>query len=365
VKNLIVKILKFISYIFAALLLISYLSVYISPRFFWPLAFFGLLYPYLLAVNFFLFVFWLFKWKKILFIPLIVLILGFNPIRNTVPNFFRTNPEIQRENKAQLKVLSYNVRGFNIYEWLNDPNTNKGIFNFIRSEHPDVICIQEFYTSNKYEFSPERYSDLFGETPHSYIEFSDKHSDNKGFGVATFSRYPILNTGLLFKKGGNQAIFTDILYHEDTIRIFNSHLQSINLKAHNYQFLDSLKIRYDEEQLREVKDISRRLKWAYIKRSEQADQLSEAIKNSPHPVVVCGDFNDTPVSYTYRKIKNKMKDAWVVAGTGFGSTYQGFTSFRIDYILYDNHFKAVDFERVKTKLSDHYPILTILRKKDN
>ncbi len=288
--------------------------------------------------------------------------MGINHINNTLPNFFKGKPELENKNKPDLKILSYNVRAFNIYEWMTDPNTNKGIFNFIRSEHPDVVCIQEFFTSNKTEFSPRRYSRVFGETPYSHIEFAKRENPNTGFGIATFSKYPVVNRGTIFKYGGNQGMYTDILFGNDTIRIINCHLQSLNLKLRNYKFLDSLRIRYDEQQIREFQDLSLRIKTAFEKRAGQADKISEAIKKSPHPVVLCGDFNDTPVSYAYQKIKGSMLDAWEVAGRGRGNTYRGRFSFRIDYILYEPYFTATDFERVKTQLSDHYPIMTILHR---
>ncbi len=362
-RKLIEKILKYISILFAILLLLSYLSVHISPAHFWPLAFFGLAYPFLLIINIFFLLLWLIKWKRAIFIPVFALLLGITHIKNSAPNIFRKKVEFETEKDRELKVLSYNVRAFNIYEWMNDPNTNKGIFNFIRSEHPDVICLQEFFTSSRAEFSTRKYDGLFGETPYKYIEYSKSNKDNTGFGLATFSRYPIVNQGVVFKQGGNQSIYTDILFNEDTMRIFNCHLQSVNLRLHNYEFLDSLRLPYDEQQVRELQDLSIKLKHAYIKRAEQAKKLSAEIKNSPHPVVLCGDFNDTPVSFSYRRIKGKMKDAWQMAGRGFGNTYLGRLPLRIDYIFYDNSFSAVDFERVRTQLSDHYPIIAILRKK--
>lgn len=361
-KKILEVILKYLTYFLALLLILAYLSVHISPAHFWPLAFLGLGFPFILAVNIILLIVWLIKWKKIALLVTVVLLLGFTHIKNTFPNFFREKTGLDVKNENDLKILSYNVRAFNIYEWMNDPNTNKGIFNFIRSEHPDVICIQEFFTSNKTEFSPERYSRVFGETPYNHIEFARRDNPKSGFGIATFSRFPIVNKGVIFRRGGNQGMYTDILFDNDTVRVINCHLQSLNLKLRNYEFLDTLKIRYDEQHIREFQDLSMRIKTAFVKRAGQAKKISEAIERSPHPVVLCGDFNDTPVSYAYHKIKGNMRDAWEVAGRGLGNTYQGILSFRIDYILYQPYFTATDFERVKTQLSDHYPIMTILRR---
>ncbi|MBE0653010.1 MAG: endonuclease/exonuclease/phosphatase family protein, partial [Bacteroidales bacterium] len=335
--------------------------VHIPPDVFWPTAFFGLAYPFSLIINFIFLLLWLFRWKRIVFLPLIVILAGFQQAINTFPKFRSGEQNVVNPSGEILKVMSYNVRAFNIYEWLNDPNTNKGIFNFIRSEHPDIICLQEFYTHEKSGFTAGRYKQLFGETPYHHIEYSFKSTKNTGFGIATFSKYPILNRGVIpFENSANLAIYTDILFHDDTIRIINLHLQSVNLKSNNYAFLDSLKIRYDDQQLKEFQDLSVKLKAAYVKRAEQAAKVSRIAGNSPHPVILCGDLNDTPVSYAYRKTRGKLRDAWVEAGSGLGNTYLGRFSFRIDYIFYDESLKAMEFERVKTRLSDHYPVMAKL-----
>jgi len=104
-----------------------------------------------------------------------------------------------------------------------------------------------------------------------------------------------------------------------------------------------------------------KLKTAYIKRAEQVDSISAHINNCPHPVIVCGDFNDTPVSYAYRKLTRGLKDAFITTGKGLGNTYLGiFPSFRIDYILHSLDFVPLIFEKVNVELSDHYPIICIL-----
>jgi endonuclease/exonuclease/phosphatase family metal-dependent hydrolase len=344
-------------------LLLSYCSTFISPAKIWILAFFGLAYPYILLVNIVFMIIWIIRFKKEFLISFIAILLGLNHLNAIIPlRLGKTNTKgFIKENPLQIKVLSYNVRLFNIYEWLSDPGTNQNILNFIRSEHPDIICLQEYYTSSKKDFRPERIKKFFSETPYSYIHYSFKNGNNSGYGIATYSRYPIIKQGTInFPKTTNEAIFTDIVIGGDTVRIYNNHLQSVQLQRRNYNFLDTLRLRYDEEQIKEIKDISLRLKTAYIKRSAQVDAISTHIKTSAFPVIVCGDFNDTPVSYSYRKMRRGLKDAFISSGQGTGSTYQGiFPYFRIDYIFHDKHFKPLLFEKVESHLSDHYPILCI------
>lgn len=355
------KILFLLNIAVAVGLLFSYLGTHISPAVIWPLAFFGLIFTYLLLANIAFILYWVILWNKKVFLSLIVIILGFNHVHHSIP-VLRLNRETKQTEGNDLRILSYNVRSFNLYEWLNDPNTNKGIFNFIRSEHPDVICLQEFYSSNSLSPSSINYLRLFGDHPYKHIEYSSREK-NAGHGIATFSKYPIVRKGIIpFQGSNNMSIYTDILFYEDTIRIFNNHLQSVNFRDNNYRLINRIGKSIDPPAILEIRSIFSLLKTAYIKRAEQTDMLHAIIKNSPYPVIICGDFNDTPVSYTYRKIKKGLKDAFLTAGKGRGNTYLGRLSFRIDYILYSPDFEAIEFEKVEANLSDHYPIISVLRK---
>ncbi len=306
---------------------------------------------------------WIVRFKKEFLLSFIIILLGINHLNNFLPLRLGKDSKkgFVKESPHQVKILSYNVRLFNFFEWLSDPGTNQDIFNFIRSERPDFICLQEFYSSPKKDYHPEKIKKFFSDTPYSFIHYSLKNGKNSGYGIATFSRYPIINQGTIsFPKTSNETIFTDIVIDDDTVRIYNNHLQSIQLERRNYKFLDSLSLKYDDEHIKEIRDISSRLKTAYILRSAQVDAISSHIKSCAYPVIVCGDFNDTPVSYSYRKMRRGLKDAFISSGQGTGSTYKGiFPYFRIDYIFHDKYFKPLLFEKVEAQLSDHYPILCI------
>lgn len=352
------------------LLLLSYFSTYIPPAKIWVLAFFGLAYPYILILNLIFLIYYIIKWNRRFLLSLIIILLGFNHLNNFIPIRIGKKYDKGQEKKGsnEIKILSFNVHAFNFFDWYSNSSTAKDILNLIQSEHPDVICLQEYFTSKKLDYQSDYINKLFKETPYQYIQYSIQNKSNTGYGIATFSKFPIIQKGSMnFRNSSNKAIYTDLSVNGDTIRIYNNHLQSINFQKRNYDFIDTMKLNYDEENIREIKDISLKLKTAFVKRSQQVDSISTHIKHCPYPVLVCGDFNDTPVSYTYRKMRKGLKDAFLISGKGIGNTYLGiFPSYRIDYIFHSREFEPMIFEKVEAKLSDHYPIICILnlKKKD-
>lgn len=357
-KRIIYKLLRYFNYIVILGLLLAYLSVYVDPGKVWILAFFGLAYPFLLLANILFVIFWIVKKKRFFIIPLISIFLGWGFISSLVQIPVSSKKKsINTENT--FKVLSYNVRLFDLYDWQKESkNTTGEIFEFIRNENPDVICFQEFYTKNNIQITEDYISKALNYKYYSHIDYTIEN-DADNYGIATYSKYPIINKGVIqFNNSTNTSIYTDILIHKDTVRIFNNHLQSIRFNSNNYSFISNSKSMDDEERIKEIKDISYRLRDAFVKRAEQSKIVSNHVKNSPYPVFICGDFNDVPFSYTYHVIKKDMKDSFIEAGEGIGNTYIGkFPSFRIDYILHSKQINCHEFEIKKVKLSDHYPII--------
>ena len=116
--------------------------------------------------------------------------------------------------------------------------------------------------------------------------------------------------------------------------------------------------------MKEVKSLSVSLKKGFVKRALQSQVVKDNINKSPYPVIVLGDFNDTPVSYSYRKIRKGLNDSFLNSGYGAGFTYRGnYPRNRIDYILYDDNLINSYFEIIKVKYSDHYPIVAYFKKK--
>lgn len=359
-KRLTRKIILFLNILAVLALCLSYLSNYINPARIWGVAFFGLVYPFLFFINIGFIIYWWWRKKKYALISLLFILIGIGNISRYI--------QLNRSTKNNptdifLKVLTYNVRIFNYFKWENNSSACDSIISFVNRENPDIVCFQEFYTRKDVnELTEKSIKSKLDAYKYSHIGYIKRFNSGKSlFGIATFSKYPIINKNrLVFSNSVNTCIYSDIVVEKDTFRIYNIHLQSIKLKKENYALMDSI-FHINSKKINAVKDVTSRLKKAYISRSEQTNTIVNHMNKSPHPVILCGDFNDTPVSYTYQKLLGEKSDAYRESGRGFGNTYRGkLPSFRIDYIFFSNYFTSFDYRTYKMKLSDHYPIGTSL-----
>jgi endonuclease/exonuclease/phosphatase family metal-dependent hydrolase len=349
-------------------LLASYAANYISPASFWIFAFFGLAYPFILLLNLVFIVIWLITWNRFVWISIIAVSLGISNILSIIQFRGQKNELAPPET---VKIISYNVHS--LYEPAKAKSKGRmlsKVTDFLIQQKPDILCIQEFFLRS--EDSLKVMDRLMKElkaadfSMKNYVDLKDKR---KIFAIATFSKYPIVSVGHIRMNNRNVfAIYTDLLIGKDTVRVYNIHLESIRFGKNDYSFYAQLTDQTVEQDDKfnlssgSLKILSK-LKKAFSIRAQQVDILRQNMKNSPHPVIVCGDFNDTPASYTYHQMTSGLTDAFRDAGSGFlGSTYAGnFPSFRIDYILYDNRFTASAYERISIKLSDHYPVQAYLK----
>ncbi len=345
--------------LFGLALLLAYLSVYINPKAFWFLGMVGLMYPLLLLINLAFLVYWIVSWKWSFIIPLLSILIGVSHF-STFFQFPFGKENVIDEN--DIKVITFNVNLFNLHSWSEKSPTYNEVYAFLNQQDANIITLQEFYVIDD-EFTESMAKEMMP-NHFSHIDYIIERS-NSAFGMVTFSTYPIINTGeIKFEDTANTCIFTDIVVNNDTIRVYNSHLQSLRLKERNMNFLHNQKFRKDAQAIDEIKDISFRYRDALKKRARQVEVFTNHILRSPYPAIVCGDFNDSPISYNYNQMRRNLNDAFVQAGSGVGYTYQGlFPSFRIDYILYSPTFKATSYQSPKVNYSDHYPVVATLRKK--
>jgi endonuclease/exonuclease/phosphatase family metal-dependent hydrolase len=281
---------------------------------------------------------------------------------NSLKQYFQVQlkPVKQVETENTIKLLTYNVRLFNYYQWNKDTASWQKIIDYIHSEDPDILCFQEFITL------PGTHHDLMSlkrklaPLSYSHVYYTDRVPGKLNFGMATFSKYPIINKKMIaFEESLNGSISSDIIIRGDTFRIINCHLQSIRLRNDYNDLLDSLFFNYSNERLDELKELSVRMRQAYVQRAGQVDILAKHIDASPFPVIVCGDFNDTPVSYTYKRLARDLDDAFIKSGSGIGNTFRGnFPYVRIDYIFYSHPLRSQSYHTKKINWSDHYPVVT-------
>ena len=337
--SLINKLLYLINSICLLFLLFSYLSPYTSPTYFWPISFFGLLFPVFYIVNIFFLIYWTISFKKQIWANIIILLIGIQYIGL----FFGTQPKTSK-NTDSVKVLSYNVRLFNRYGWIEKPDIKSKIVEFLKTEKADILCIQEFYTSD--EIPTLNY-------PYKHIGLQSKKNQ---WHMAIYSNFPQIKKSTVSIKGermNNICIYSDLIIDSDTIRVYNVHLASNWFKNSDYSFLQNPK----KENLKKgIKGIVERMKSSYKNRAEEARAINEHIKSSPYPIILCGDFNDTPLSYAYNTISENLKDAFKESGKGIGQSFVKIPALRIDYIFHDEIFKSYNYIRHKQKLSDHYAI---------
>jgi endonuclease/exonuclease/phosphatase family metal-dependent hydrolase len=327
-------------------LVLGYAALYIPPDKIWYLAAAGLAFPWILSVNLIFCVIWLFIRPRFMMPTLILLIAGYG----VSSRFFQLSGKSSAE--QGIKIVSYNVRHFAGSG--NNPSRELAelIKGFLKESQPDIICLQEVKLRTNKIFNLEA---TRKELP-SIRHYQYARTSSTG-GSVTLSRFPILKMQeIRFENSGNIAIATDILAGEDTIRIFNVHLQSYLIDPGKYDIIESPGFT-SERDLREARELGSKFRNAVKKRAIQARVIRRKIEECPHPVIVCGDFNDSPSSYAYQQVRGRLLDSFVGSGSGIGQTYVGkLPSFRIDYILHSREFKSYNFRTYDVLYSDHLPI---------
>lgn len=331
----------------------AYASSYINPNTFVYLSLLSLAYPYLLISNILLFFYWIVRWKKMAWAEFLVLLLGIPAFMT----YYGTANTEEKNQSSDFSLLSYNVRYFDFYNWSNQKNTKDKLFQYLKEFEGNIICLQEFALQNNNSNEQVLIQKLKA-YPYHYVRKD----------MAIFSRFPIIHPGYLSfgDSSSGSCLYCDVVTPEDTLRLYNVHLESYKLGKKERQFMKEISQGIKTNNLPEsAKKITTRLTTANKNRAQQAGQIKQHILKSPYPVIICGDFNDTPLSYTYKKIKTDLKDSFTEKGRGLGNTYIGeFPSFRIDYILHTPDLETISYNRDLIELSDHYPIRAKLKLKN-
>ena len=351
------KIFAYLTIVFNLLLFFSYLAFLSDPTKNSGIAFLGLAYPIIVTINLILFFIWFIK-RDIFFFPtLILLILGMYHHSR----FLQINPKISENNSynEKIKVMSFNVRLFDLYNWSDNEEVKSKIVHLIKKQKPEIICFQEYFYDNNKEFITREIILKELGFEHYHESFTDESNKNSLFGLATFSKFPIINKGsLAFKNDhSNHCMWSDIVCESDTIRVFNTHLGSIRFNNSDYKIIGGKGSPLYSYQKIPKQDIFNRLKIGFSKRAQQINELVPYLKDSPFKRILCSDLNDTPISYAYNQLSNLFTDSFTKSGFGIGGTYIGKVPFlRIDYIWHDKDLDSFNFKTHQNQLSDHKAI---------
>ena len=329
-------------------LFIAYLTPHVSPSTFGSLTIVGIFAPILYISVVICMLVWVVmgRWKIAGVVALML-----------IPGLFRIsdfyNVELhraveQKPSRNSFSLMSYNVRGFR-----NDSSMRSvdGYVEYLaENDIADVVCFQEYALDMPLV---ERVDSLF-RARHSKVYSKDVVEAGEVV-LRTYSRYPIIASGAISGEGRGTSQWVDVVIKNDTLRISNNHLYTMNISSEDSSDIEHGRILQDGDRMRSIVE---RIATNSSVRADFVDTLSMVINKSPYRRVVCGDFNDTPMSYVYSQLKEELVDAFEQGGSGYGYTFRPMHgTLRIDYILHSPELETESYKvDEEVKLSDHLPV---------
>lgn len=338
------KLMFFLNMVLTVSTFVAYILPFLAPKTFPFLAVLTLFMPLFFILNGLFFIYWGIQFKKRMILSGLVLLMGITFINK----FYKFSAKDYPEEEKDFTVMSYNVRLFNVFKWFERDDVPENIRGFINDKNPDILCIQEY--SNSGDIDLKVY-------PHRYIFMDGKQIKTA---QAIFSKFPIIDQGIIFFPNSNNiVVFADIKKGKDIIRVYNMHLQSIKISPDVDEINENIDVL---NQGGKSQKLFYRISKAFMQQQQQAEIFKEHKNQSPYPIIICGDMNNSAFSYVYRNIKGKLKDSFEEAGIGFGATYKfRYYPARIDYIFADENMTVKKFESFpEFENSDHYPIMAKL-----
>ncbi|MCW3462306.1 endonuclease/exonuclease/phosphatase family protein [Chitinophaga nivalis] len=342
-----------------SLLLSAYLP-YFNPGKYWITGFAGMIFPVLFPVCcLFIPVLLLLRQKRYALITAAGVLLCLHVALHTWGIHLSPKDDIIKPaNSDQFTLLTYNTSSMGLVQYQTDTARRNAVYNLVKSAAADIVCMQEFYTNDKPDLTHNLDSiRLAGPYPYHYFTCDRIHWESWYYGIILFSRFPILSAKAIpcSKKkhagSGDSFLQADVLVNTDTVRIFSVQLTSYMFKGEDYSNMQSGGSR----------SLLSKMRHTFHERSAQARHLASLVAASPYPVIVCGDFNDTPVSYTYRTIRPGLQDAFLETGRGWGRTLSFLSpSLRIDYLLPQDRFNIHGSKVFHIPFSEHFPFMARL-----
>ena len=277
---------------------------------------------------------------------------------NYIPRYIQFNAiKAEQNSKDIVRVVTFNSRYFNYPEKASQAD-QESFFDKITKINPDIICMQEMFNGIS---MPSAMAEEFQQKYSAFNRANIKQVKGKWVvdDIGILSRFPIVAKGVVERDtgSGNYTIYADIVKGNDTIRVISTHLKSNGFIKKEYQAIAAVETLSDEGdsvQLSNYTLIVSKMKKAFLMRAKQVDVIHEFIGKSPYKIILCGDFNDSPTSYSYRTLRGNFKDSFMEAGSGLGRTYVGkMPALRIDYILGDESFSFYNYYANSFDFSDH------------
>ncbi len=334
--------LKFANLALVALTLVAYLSPLVNPNAFWPLSFLGLAFPALLFAHLAFILLWALRRHAYLFFSLACLLLGAEHWRALLRWPAKPLPSTEKS----IRVVSYNMGKILMGSPEQLDRRKKQLRElFLQLGKVDILCAQE---CNEYMTATLLKQEAFP-YHHRYR------------GTAVFSRHPILEVGEIpFENSVNSAHWVDVAIQGRRVRVFNVHLQSSRISYFTWKLSKNHDLQ-NPETWKGLRGILARYRASARMRARQAALVRRHLEGSPHPVLLCGDFNEPPNTYTSRHLSQGLQDSFRSRGGGWGSTYAGvFPFLRIDYVLADSSFRVLRHRVLRRKLADHFPVIADL-----
>ena len=325
--------------------LLVYLTSFYPPEKLWIFSTLGLIYPILFFANCLFIIFWLFNEVRWMIPSVLCVLAGWT----YTTGFIGLNSGNQDARSTDISIMSYNTHFFAGLPAKGAENSLYEVADYMKTTTlPRIVCLQEFWEDHKdillQKFEGYKFINIYGKR------------------TAIVTDYPVLDQGEIdFGTTTNSCVWADLVIDPDTVRVYSFHLQSNNITVDADQMLDNIDLQ-ESATWNEARTIISKYRTTANKRSEQAAMIKEHAASSKRKIILAGDMNEPPSSFTYHKMKENLKDSFRERASGIGSTYGGRIPFlRIDYILVDNSYDVIQYHTHSVDYSDHYPISAILR----
>jgi endonuclease/exonuclease/phosphatase family metal-dependent hydrolase len=350
------------------LFLLSCCNAFLHPDKWWLIALLAFFFPLFLILMLIFLIFWAFVSPRYLVISMICLLIGWKNI-HAFFGFSLSGHDFTKKDSASIRIMTWNVRSWDEFttKKIGASHHRLPMLELVGKQDADILCFQEFYEPADAAKSNIRFIQQQLQFPYFFFSKNFHYHTNKyETGVIIFSKYPIVDSSRAYFKSDiiqktESLIAADINVNGKIIRVYTTHLQSVLFKQKDFRNVEIVR-NAEDSILQASRSLAKKLKDALGLRGYQADTVRRKLDASPYPLIICGDFNDVPNSYTYFHIRGNLQDAFNAKNFGIGRTYIYISpTLRIDYIFPSNDFLIVQSMKLKSPYSDHNAVLTDLQ----